>query len=350
MDHFFSSVFSWLNTGIFGYAVPFLLVLTVVVFFHELGHFWVARRVGIKVLTFSVGFGPEIVGFNDRHGTRWKLSAIPLGGYVKFFGDEGEASTPDQKSLATMSESERSVSFHHKSIAARAAVVAAGPIANFLLAIAIFTVLFALFGKPSASARVDVIQANSAAAAAGFRTGDIVRSIDGQVIETFSDMQRVVGTRAGQNLSIVVDRGGAPVTLNATPELREIKDRFNNVHRLGVLGISRNSAPEDAINDPVDPVTALKLGVKAVVDRRGSDADLHRRHSGGTRVSRSGRGTDSHCPDFRAGGDNRFVGLGPPHGRPVDLDRPAEPVPGSAAGWRAPFVLRHRGDQGASAV
>jgi regulator of sigma E protease len=262
MDHFFSSVFNWLNTGIFGYAVPFLLVLTVVVFFHELGHFWVARRVGIKVLTFSVGFGPEIVGFNDRHGTRWKLSAIPLGGYVKFFGDEGEASTPDQKSLASMSESDRSVSFHHKSIAARAAVVAAGPIANFLLAIAIFTVLFALFGKPSASARVDVIQANSAAAAAGFRTGDIVRSIDGEVIETFSDMQRVVATRAGQNLSIVVDRGGAPVTLNATPELREIKDRFNNVHRLGVLGISRNNAPEDAVNDPVDPVTALKLGVK----------------------------------------------------------------------------------------
>ncbi len=99
-------------------------------------------------------------------------------------------------------------------------------------------------------------------AAAGFRTGDVVRSIDGQVIETFSDMQRLVGTRAGQTLSIVVDRGGAPVTLSATPELREIKDRFNNVHRLGVLGISRNSSPEDAVNDPVDPVTALSMGVK----------------------------------------------------------------------------------------
>jgi regulator of sigma E protease len=131
-----------------------------------------------------------------------------------------------------------------------------------LLAIVIFTGLFAIFGKPSTTARVDVIQANSAAAAAGFRAGDVVRSIDGQVIETFSDMQRLVGTRAGQTLSIVVDRGGAPVTLSATPELREIKDRFNNVHRLGVLGISRNSSPEDAVNDPVDPLTALSMGVK----------------------------------------------------------------------------------------
>lgn len=262
MDSIFSSILSYLNTGIVGYALPFLLVLTIVVFFHELGHFWVARRVGIKILTFSVGFGPEIVGFNDRHGTRWKLAAIPLGGYVKFFGDEGEASTPDQQKLAAMSESERSVAFHHKPVAWRAAVVAAGPVANFLLAIIIFATLFALYGKPNTTARADVIQPNSAAAAAGFRPGDIVRSIDGQPIATFTEMQRIVGTRAGQTLSIVVDRGGAPVTLSATPELREIKDRFNNVHRLGILGISRNSGPEDEVNEPVDPLNAVVLGAK----------------------------------------------------------------------------------------
>src|SRR6202049_3299344 len=118
-----------------GYIIPFLFVLTIIVFFHELGHFLVARWCGIRVLVFSVGFGPELVGFNDRHGTRWKLSAIPLGGYVKFFGDDNAASVPDTDALAAIIAAERQVSFFHKSVAARAAVVAAGPIANFLLAI-----------------------------------------------------------------------------------------------------------------------------------------------------------------------------------------------------------------------
>src|SRR4030081_3298211 len=111
-----------------GYIVPFLFVLTIVVFFHELGHFLVARWCGVRVMTFSLGFGPELFGFNDRRGTRWKLSAIPLGGYVKFFGDESEASTPSSAALATMTEAERNQSFHHKKVGARAAIVAAGPI------------------------------------------------------------------------------------------------------------------------------------------------------------------------------------------------------------------------------
>ena len=121
-----------------GYIVPFLFVLTVVVFFHELGHFLVARLCGIRVLTFSLGFGPEIVGFYDRYGTRWKISAVPLGGYVKFFGDENAASVPDHAAAAVMTEEEKAVSFIHKPVGPRAAVVAAGPIANFILAIAIF--------------------------------------------------------------------------------------------------------------------------------------------------------------------------------------------------------------------
>ena len=143
--------------GVVGYIVPFLFVLTVVVFFHELGHFLVARWCGIKVLVFSLGFGPEIVGFNDKLGTRWKLSAIPLGGYVKFFGDDNAASVPDHAAAASMSEAERNDSFIHKPVRSRAAVVAAGPIANFILAIVIFTCLFTFFGKPSTSARVDQI-------------------------------------------------------------------------------------------------------------------------------------------------------------------------------------------------
>src|SRR5215470_1721268 len=124
------------------WIIPFLFTLTIIVFFHELGHFLVARWCGVRVLVFSLGFGPEIAGFNDRHGTRWKISLIPLGGYVKFFGDENAASVPDQDKVAAMTADERRVSFFHKSVGARAAVVAAGPIANFLLAIAIFATIF----------------------------------------------------------------------------------------------------------------------------------------------------------------------------------------------------------------
>src|SRR5882757_2208387 len=132
--NFISNIGSW-GGWLTGYVVPFLFVLTIVVFFHELGHFAVARLCGVKVLTFSIGFGPELFGFNDRHGTRWKVSAIPLGGYVKFFGDENAASVPDQAAIASMSEAERRVSFVDQTVGRRAAIVAAGPIANFLLAI-----------------------------------------------------------------------------------------------------------------------------------------------------------------------------------------------------------------------
>src|SRR5215211_8221810 len=147
MSFDFMSGISAIGGGFLGYIVPFLFVLTIVVFFHELGHFLIARLCGVKVLTFSIGFGPELLGFNDRHGTRWKLSAIPLGGYVKFFGDENEASTPSPQTLAAMSVDDRRVSFVHQSVGERAAVVVAGPLANFVLAIAIFAGLFMFFGK-----------------------------------------------------------------------------------------------------------------------------------------------------------------------------------------------------------
>src|SRR5665213_2182110 len=133
MSEFFLHSFNTLSHGFVGYLIPFLFVLTIVVFFHELGHFVVARWAGVNVLTFSLGFGPELVGFNDRHGTRWKISAVPLGGYVKFYGDDTEASTPSSDALVNMSEEEREGSFHHKKVGRRAAIVAAGPIANFRL-------------------------------------------------------------------------------------------------------------------------------------------------------------------------------------------------------------------------
>ena len=270
MSEIFHHSFSTLSHGLIGYVIPFLFVLTIVVFFHELGHFLVARWAGVRVLTFSLGFGPELLGFDDRHGTRWKVSAIPLGGYVKFFGDDTEASTASAETLAGMTDEEREGSFHHKKVGARAAIVAAGPIANFLLAIVIFTVMFTFFGKPSTTARVDKIEANSAAAAAGFQVGDIVTAIDGKTIGSFSDMQRVVGIHAGDQLAFTIKRGDSTVQLRGTPELREVKDPFGNAHRLGVMGITRATAPGDVVTERVNPATAFWLGIKEtwfVVDR-----------------------------------------------------------------------------------
>jgi len=256
--------------GVVGYVVPFLFVLTIVVFFHELGHFLIARWCGIRVITFSIGFGPEIVGFNDRYGTRWKVSAVPLGGYVKFFGDDNAASVPDRDAAAGMTEAEKDVSFAFKPVGSRAAVVAAGPIANFILAIAIFAGVFMTVGKQTTSARVDTIQANSAAQAAGFQPGDLVLAINGNSIANFADMQRVVSVSAGEPLSVEVERGGTHVTLKAVPELKELKDNFGNVHRIGVLGISRSMAPGDIKTEKAGPLQAIVMGAQEtwfVVDR-----------------------------------------------------------------------------------
>jgi regulator of sigma E protease len=256
--------------GFVSYIVPFLFVLTIVVFFHELGHFLVARWCGVKVLVFSVGFGPEIVGFNDRYGTRWKISAVPLGGYVKFFGDDNAASVPDHEAAAAMTEEEKKVSFVHQPVRPRAAVVAAGPIANFILAIALFAAIFMTAGKQTTTARVDAVAANSAAQAAGFKPGDLVVAINGDRIESFSEMQRVVSVNAGAPLTVEIERGGVHVTLKAVPELKELKDNFGNVHRLGVLGISRSMAPGDIRTQKMGPLQAIVAGTQEtwfVVDR-----------------------------------------------------------------------------------
>lgn len=259
-----------LGNGFTGYIIPFLFVLTIVVFFHEFGHFLVARWCGVRVLMFSIGFGPELVGFNDRHGTRWKISAIPLGGYVKFFGDDNAASTPDAERLASMPEAQRSESFFYQKVRARAAIVAAGPIANFILAIIIFSGIFMFYGKQTTSARVDTVQAGSAAAAAGFKPGDLVLSIDRAKIDTFADMQRVVSGSAGETLTIEIERGGKLMTLKAVPALKEMTDSFGNKQRIGILGISRSMTPDDLKLQPVDPLNAVVLGAEEtwfVIDR-----------------------------------------------------------------------------------
>lgn len=258
------------GSGTLGYLVPFLFVLTTVVFFHELGHFLVARWCGVRVKAFSIGFGPELIGFNDRRGTRWKISAIPLGGYVKFLGDEDAASTPDRAALDSLSEEERGDTFFGKTVWQRAAIVAAGPIANFLLSILIFAAIFTLYGREVTAARVDQVVPGSVAEKSGFRTGDLIVAIDGSKIDSFNDLQRIVGTSADLPLAIVVERDGAQVTLTATPERREVTDRFGNVHRIGQLGLSRSTSGANVQVERYSPPVALWMGVKEtwfVVDR-----------------------------------------------------------------------------------
>ncbi|MGE3150074.1 MAG: RIP metalloprotease [Pseudorhodoplanes sp.] len=247
------------------WVVPFLFGLTIVVFFHELGHFLVARWCGVRVLVFSIGFGPELFGFNDRYGTRWKVSAVPLGGYVKFFGDDSAASTPDQSALQSMNETERRLSFFHQPVSRRAAIVAAGPLANFILAIVIFAGVLMTLGRPVMTPRVDAVQPGSAAAEAGLQPGDLVLAIDGRRVADFVDMQRIVSGSAGRTLTITVNRGGAPVDLKATP--RQGKGGFCNG---GLLGISRSNAGETLSNQTVGPIAALGMGVDEthlIIDR-----------------------------------------------------------------------------------
>ncbi|MEM7215900.1 MAG: RIP metalloprotease RseP [Pseudomonadota bacterium] len=240
----FLTEFSAGGFSLFGYILPFLLVLTIVVFFHELGHFLVARWNGVDVETFAVGFGPELVGINDRNGTRWKLCAIPLGGYVKFLGDANAASVPDREKLSQLSEEQMAGSFEHKSVAQRAAVVAAGPIANFILAVVIFTGSFFFIGIQERDPVVSEVLENSAAAEAGFEVGDIIKAIDGTEIVSFSEIPRIAGPNHGIELIFTVERSGRLLDLPVTPRLQEREDDFGNVHSTGIIGIGNN--PEDA--------------------------------------------------------------------------------------------------------
>jgi regulator of sigma E protease len=251
-----------LATWVWANIIPFLFVLTVIVFFHELGHFVVARWCGVKVKVFSVGFGPELLGFTDRKGTRWKLAIIPLGGYVKFLGDENAASVTDRAEVDAMNPTDRAQSFASKSVWARAAIVAAGPIANFILAIVIFTGIFSIYGRETLTPTVDSVEVGGAAEKAGFLPGDLIVSIDGQAIQTFSDMQRVVSVSAGVPLSVTVRRGSGDVVLTATPELKVMPDGLGNQQRLGVLGIKRDPSASDVVTERYSVPAATVLAVQ----------------------------------------------------------------------------------------
>jgi len=243
-------------------VVSFLVVLSIVVFVHEFGHFLVARWCGVAVRTFSIGFGKEICGFTDRKGTRWRIAWIPLGGYVKFVDDENAASQPSEETLARMTPDERGGAFQMKPIWQRAAVVFAGPAANFLLAIVIYTAVNFWVGVHTIAPRIGEVKPGMPAAAAGFQPGDVITSIDGEAIEGFEDVQRIIAGNGDRKLHFGIDRNGGRVTLDVTPQVQEQSDNFGGTFRRGLIGITPSTKPEAIETRQVGFVDAVRLGLR----------------------------------------------------------------------------------------
>lgn len=259
------------------YVVPFLLVLTLVVTVHELGHFWVARLCGTKVERFAIGFGPAIARFVDKDGIEWRFGWLPLGGYVKFAGDETEASpVPDAEALAKMRTAitakegvgAEKAYFQFKPVWQRIAIAAAGPVFNFLLSILLFAVLVGAVGEVITPAKVSLVQPGSAAAVAGFKPGDEILQADGRAIKSFGELQRIISMRAGETLKLKVQRGDQTLTLLATPRPVVRDDGLGNAQTVGVLGLA-NDGHSGTRRVHYDPITAVGIGVQrtfAVVD------------------------------------------------------------------------------------
>lgn len=245
-----------------GYMVPFILVLSLLVFVHEMGHYLVGRWCGIGASAFSVGFGPELVGYTDRRGTRWRLAAIPLGGYVKFFGDEDASSKTDVAGMAVMTEEERSQTLAGAKLWKRAATVAAGPIANFILAIVIFAFMFSIYGRTIADPVVAEVRPGSAAAVAGVLPGDRLVALDGEKVATFEDVRRYISIRPLTQVTVTLERNGEMMKLPMIPERTEITDRFGNKMELGIIGIVTNQDSGNFRQITYTPVEALAEGVR----------------------------------------------------------------------------------------
>jgi regulator of sigma E protease len=241
------------------FMLPFLIVLGCIVFVHEFGHFIVGRLCGAVAKIFSLGIGPELIGFDDRRGTRWRLSALPLGGYVKFAGDQNAAGAPDLDAIAAMTDEERKMSLAGQKLPRRAAIVAAGPLANFLFAILVFAGSAYVFGETRLVPRVAAVAPESAAAQAGFKPGDIVKSIDGEPVDSFQDLSQTVAGNGGQMLSIVVERDGQELTLAARPVIAMVDSPLGRENR-GYLGLQASSDPRDLSTSYPGILVALQIG------------------------------------------------------------------------------------------
>ena len=246
------------------------MVLTVIVFVHEMGHYLVARWNGIAIQTFSLGFGPELAGFNDRHGTRWKLSAIPLGGYVRFVGDMNAASLPDPEAVEALPEEERKRLFINKNVWRRIAVVAAGPIANVIFTFVVLYALLMVYGQYTIPPVISDVTKGGVAATAGLEAGDKVISVDGYAVRGFEDFQRLISTAPDRPVTVVFERQSVDRTIVMVPDVAEDTDRFGNVHRIGRIGVSRQVSDTDVTLYRPNAVEAVGLTVDQIhfiVDR-----------------------------------------------------------------------------------
>ena len=246
--HSLAELVSWLGW----YIVPFVLIMNGIVFFHELGHYLVGRWCGVRIEAFSLGFGPELLARVDSKGTRWRLALFPLGGYVKFLGDANAASGQDAETLAAIDPAERGRTLAAQPVYKRAAIVAAGPAANFVLAMVLFTGLFLAFGQSSHNARIGFVEPGSPAAAAGFKVGDLVTAIDGQQIKSFQDLQQAVVLNTGINMVFNVDRDGKSVTLDAAPRIMLVDQGVLGKRRIGHLGLGSTRDPKDVTYERCD--------------------------------------------------------------------------------------------------
>jgi regulator of sigma E protease len=228
--------------GILPYLVPFLIVITILVFVHEMGHYLVARWNGVRVEVFSIGFGRELFGWTDKVGTRWKFSLIPLGGYVKMYGDQDAASRPSGD-IKQMSADDRSFTLHAKKPWQRIAVAAAGPAANYIFAVVLLLGLYVVIGQRYLSSEVSQVLPETPAALAGLVKGDVIRQINDQPINDFKQLESIVSSSPGQKLTLVVDRQGQAHHIEVVPAQNEIKDRFGRVRYVGSLGIARAVTP-----------------------------------------------------------------------------------------------------------
>ncbi len=252
------------------YLLPFLAVLTVIVFVHEMGHYLVARWNGVAIETFSIGFGRELLGWTDRAGTRWRIAMVPLGGYVRFVGDMNAASVPDGEASKGLPDAEAARLFHNKSVWQRIAVVVAGPLANFIFTFLVLYVLLLGYGRYTLPATIDDVIQGDVAATAGLLPGDEVVEVDGYRVRGFSDFQRLIATSPDRPVTVVVDRLGQNLTFVMTPQSTEIEDRFGNQQRIGRIGVSRQTEADDFTLYRPGPVEAVGLTleeIRFIIDR-----------------------------------------------------------------------------------
>ena len=215
--------------------LAFLLALGPLVIIHEFGHYWVARLFGVGAEAFSIGFGHEIAGWTDKRGTRWKIGWLPLGGYVKFVGDEHAGSAPGD--ISGLTEEEKASAFQLRPVWQRFLIVLAGPISNFILAILIFAAFFATIGAPRTPPLIGSVGKGSAAAEAGIRPGDRILSIGGRQTETFEELRNYVFLRPGETVPIEIERDHKVQTANVRIGVDHEVDRFGQRYRRGLLGI-----------------------------------------------------------------------------------------------------------------